>query len=384
MVADFSPLRFEHPFIYRTPIYTVEPEPTYLRFPFVVVASLHSGTPLELSMSLMKKIQSMKTIYTLFILLSLSAVSHGQHYIYIAKANGNFGDASTWNAATRNDNVKQDKYVIPAAYTVTADKNTDYTTLGDIQLVIAGELQLGPSAEMNLTNNSSIQLLAGASVNGNGGSQKILIGGVTKYQGNKDRTIAGPLFADRTTTGFSLFTTLSVHFVSFTASKNSDNTATLKWSTAEEVNNSHFEIEFSSNGRDWSKIGVVKADTYAGTINNYSFLHKNVNASASYRIRQVDKDGIFMYTDVAVIKNQSAGVQIYAVNKTVTVELNTNTKSNLVVKVLNANGQLVKAQSFSQVNGKVSLSAHGLNNGNYIVQVSDNDNLQSVKSLMIF
>lgn len=327
----------------------------------------------------------MKTIYTTLILLSLSSVSVAQsYYIHIAKANGNFGDASTWLTMNRNDNVKQDKYIIPALFTVTADKNTDYTALGDIQLIIGGELQMGPSAEMNLTGNSSIQLLAGASVDGNGGSQRILIGGVIKYQGNSDRTIAGPLFADKTTTGFSLFTTLSVHFVSFTASKSSDNSVTLKWSTTDEVNNSHFDIEFSSNGRDWSKIGSVNGVMYTNAINNYSFSHKNVNASASYRIKQVDKDGAFIYSDVVVVKNQSAGTSIYAVNKTVNVELNSTSKMNLVIKVLNTNGQVVKAESFSQVNGKISMNVNGLNNGNYIIQVTDNHNMQSVKSLMIF
>ena len=66
----------------------------------------------------------MKTILTFFILLTLSSVSFAQsYYNYIAKANGNFGDASTWTMVVRSDNVKQNKYTIPAAFTVIADKN---------------------------------------------------------------------------------------------------------------------------------------------------------------------------------------------------------------------------------------------------------------------
>jgi hypothetical protein len=325
----------------------------------------------------------MKTIYTLLILLMISSTSIGQTYrIYTAKQNGDFGHASTWSAVLRNDNVKLHTYIIPASYTVTADKYTDYSALGDIEIVVAGKLKMGAGAEMSLTNNSSIRLISGAFVEGNGGSQKILIGGITKYQGNTDKSIQGPLFADKTTIGFSLFTTLSVEFLSFTASKYTENTISLKWSTATEMNNSHFEIECSSNGKDWSKIGVIHAAANGNRTNNYSFLH-DVKGSASYRIKQVDKDGKFDYSDVAVIKNHLSGMAIYTAKKTVNVEVPASIK-HLVVKILNTNGQVLKSETFPQVNGKVSVNVSGLTNGNYIVHVSDNSTLHTAKSVMIF
>src|SRR5690349_1222054 len=118
-------------------------------------------------------ILTMKTLYTLITLILVSTAAFSQSYkVYTAKQNGDFGSSTTWNVAQRNDNVKQNKYVIPGAFTVTADKDTDYDDLGDIEIIITGTLKMGPSAEMKLSANSSIQLLAGAFVEGNGGSQK--------------------------------------------------------------------------------------------------------------------------------------------------------------------------------------------------------------------
>jgi hypothetical protein len=325
-------------------------------------------------------IQLMKTLNLIALLVSLSLSSMAQSYnIYIAKSNGEWSNSTTWNVSSRPDNVKMDKYIIPAVYTVTADKNSDYLALGDIEVIVSGTLKMGGSALMELTNNSTIQLLPGGDIDGNGGSQEILIGGVVKYVGNINKLIAGPLFADRTTTGFSAFTTLAVHFISFTAAKNNDNNITLKWSTSQEINNSHFEIEYSSNGRDWSPIGTVYAVAVNNAINNYSFTHKSNVSLASYRLKQVDKDGKFEYSSVAVVRNNNASTDIFASNKNLTIS---SSSANISIQVMNMNGQVV----FSQLNlaGKSTVNVNSLHAGTYVVAISSNNNIQAVKKVMIF
>ena len=79
----------------------------------------------------------------------------------------------------------------------------------------------------------------------------------------------------------------------------------LEWSTASELNNSHFEIEHSLNGAKFSKIGEVSGK---GTIQEeqaYTWLHlpKNRQSTHYYRLKQVDFDGQYAYSDIVALEN---------------------------------------------------------------------------------
>ncbi|RZK78955.1 MAG: hypothetical protein EOO92_10195 [Pedobacter sp.] len=86
-------------------------------------------------------------------------------------------------------------------------------------------------------------------------------------------------------------TTNPVSLISFTG-KEAANGVRLNWSTASELNNSHFEIYRSIDEQSFIKLGVVKG---AGTANedlNYSFTDISpLSGTAYYKLRQVDFDG---------------------------------------------------------------------------------------------
>jgi photosystem II stability/assembly factor-like uncharacterized protein len=87
-----------------------------------------------------------------------------------------------------------------------------------------------------------------------------------------------------------------VEFTSFTV-KSAGEEVVLSWSTATETNNKGFEIERSSDDIEFETAGFVNG---AGTISepqNYSYKVKN-NASGKtyFRIKQIDYDGTFTYT----------------------------------------------------------------------------------------
>ena len=87
---------------------------------------------------------------------------------------------------------------------------------------------------------------------------------------------------------------LPVMLLSFDANPDGINT-NLNWTTAQEINNSHFEIEFSINGFDFVKVDQVISG--AGTTNDiidYEYVHKNAGQLGQqlyYRLNQVDFDG---------------------------------------------------------------------------------------------
>ncbi len=94
-----------------------------------------------------------------------------------------------------------------------------------------------------------------------------------------------------------------VELVSFTAIANA-NEITLTWSTASETNNQGFEIQRLQNYRiaklqDWENIGYVAGFGTTTERHNYSFTDCDViQGSYQYRLKQIDFDGTFEYSQV--------------------------------------------------------------------------------------
>ena len=76
----------------------------------------------------------------------------------------------------------------------------------------------------------------------------------------------------------------------------------IEWQTAEEYNNSHFEIERSVNGSSWAKVGTVAGGGTTSEIRKYSFRYAETNVGIThYRIRQVDADGRSSYSIIVSV-----------------------------------------------------------------------------------
>lgn len=76
----------------------------------------------------------------------------------------------------------------------------------------------------------------------------------------------------------------------------------LSWVTASEPNNSHFEIELSTDGKHFSKIGEIAGNGTTSQMSYYSFTHDNPPSAAYYRLKQVDYNGAFKHADVVFVK----------------------------------------------------------------------------------
>ncbi|NQX97469.1 MAG: T9SS type A sorting domain-containing protein, partial [Flavobacteriales bacterium] len=84
----------------------------------------------------------------------------------------------------------------------------------------------------------------------------------------------------------------------------------LYWITATEINNDHFEIEKSIDGVLFHKIGSTNGSGNSLSQLSYEFNDNNPSLGINYyRLRQVDFDGKFKYSNVISIK-QSYGAEI--------------------------------------------------------------------------
>lgn len=94
---------------------------------------------------------------------------------------------------------------------------------------------------------------------------------------------------------------LPVTWVSFTGTA-TENEVVLLWSTAYEFNNSHFDIQRSSNGTDFITIGTVSGVGNSRTLQTYQFTdYEPLRGMAYYRIRQVDFDGMSDYSKIVTV-----------------------------------------------------------------------------------
>jgi len=102
---------------------------------------------------------------------------------------------------------------------------------------------------------------------------------------------------------------LPVELTTFTASTLS-NKVELNWNTATELNNSGFEVDRKlSNQSVWENIGFVRGLGNSTSIINYNFIDNNpVNGTIDYRLKQIDNNGSFKYSNIVEVSYMKPAV----------------------------------------------------------------------------
>jgi Secretion system C-terminal sorting domain len=165
---------------------------------------------------------------------------------------------------------------------------------------------------------------------------------------------------------------LPVTLKSFTANRISTNVL-LKWETASEQNNNGFAVEKNSNGT-WEQIAYIPSQAANGNSSSeLSYQYSDPNNSKSitqYRIRQVDMDNKFKYTETRSVKgiDQKGGVIIFP-NPSHDGKINiVFDEKNLVrdITVVDMSGRAVK-QIRSATNNSIVID--NLTSGMYTVRI---------------
>lgn len=153
----------------------------------------------------------------------------------------------------------------------------------------------------------------------------------------------------------------------------------LNWVTGHEKDLSHFVIERSTNGIDYTEMSIVFAMGNSTAVQNYNFSDA-LNASAKgviyYRLKLIDSRKRFQYSPVRLVRLSGEGnadmkVQAYpnpVVNELrVTVPATWQNKQ-VSYEVYNINGNLVKRIVSNNANQTETLNVKELNAGSYVVK----------------
>ena len=103
---------------------------------------------------------------------------------------------------------------------------------------------------------------------------------------------------------------LPVELFSFTATK-MELEVDLDWITASEEKNRGFSVERKTAFENWIQIGFVEGNGTTHEFSNYHFIDTNPESGNNYyRLKQIDYDGTFDYSQIKVIKFTKAGIDI--------------------------------------------------------------------------
>jgi hypothetical protein len=160
---------------------------------------------------------------------------------------------------------------------------------------------------------------------------------------------------------------LPLNLLSFTGKLNEfSKEVELKWITTNEVNTKNFEVLESKDGQSFSVVGTVSAKNTAG-IHNYSFtVNNNLSGVLYYKLKQVDQDGKFQFSNVIAVEKNSNLLSVYPNpaedNLTVTIPEG-NTASSIAIYALDGRMVYSKSLSANEITSNINISA--LNTGIY-------------------
>ncbi len=107
---------------------------------------------------------------------------------------------------------------------------------------------------------------------------------------------------------------LPVELTTFTAELENEETL-LSWTTASELNNEGFEIQRSMDARSWEKIGWIKGAQNSQLEKQYNYIDRKPEVEMNYyRLKQLDFDGEFEYSDLVNVELRKKGILILIPN----------------------------------------------------------------------
>jgi hypothetical protein len=185
-----------------------------------------------------------------------------------------------------------------------------------------------------------------------------------------------------------------VELNSFSASI-SEKTVKLDWSTATETNNSRFDVQRKFGAIEWQTIGSIKGNGTTTQTQHYSFSDDLSNYSASkisYRLKQVDLDGSFSYSNEISVDNSIVSSfeleQNYPnpFNPSTKIKFNIPMTEKVRIEVLNAVGNKV-ATLLDEVkeagSHEIQLNAENWATGVYYYKISAGNFSATKKMLLI-
>ena len=298
--------------------------------------------------------------------------------------------AKVWIESTQPAQfVKRHYEITPATNTATATaKVTLYFTQPEFDAfnaVSAVDLPTGP-ADATGKANLLIEKRSGVSSDGSG-LPSTYTGSIITID-PLDADIVWNVTASRweisfDVTGFSGFfvktaaSVLPLRIINFTGTKQANANA-LNWLTADEINTNQFELERSTDGRSYNTIALIKANGNGS--NNYSYTDNTATAMCWYRLKIMDTDGRFTYSNIVKLNSlHSNNISVYPnpVQELFTIQGIDRSMLKTTVQLVDATGKLIKNIVITATVQQVNID--NLNKGIYFLRFNNGSVIKVIK-----
>jgi hypothetical protein len=171
-----------------------------------------------------------------------------------------------------------------------------------------------------------------------------------------------------------------------------NNRVAVEWTVSNQVNLREYRVERSADGRNFSAIGTVAARNTAAAPTAYRFDDaQTLNGWNYYRIRCVDNDGRFKYTNIVKVMTGKAGgsISVYpnpVEGNTMNLQLVNQAAGRYNLRLVSTDGKTILSQAIDHNGGsavrQVELPQH-TTSGTYQLEVFEGQERISVQQLMI-
>ncbi|MEO7046587.1 MAG: T9SS type A sorting domain-containing protein [Ferruginibacter sp.] len=168
------------------------------------------------------------------------------------------------------------------------------------------------------------------------------------------------------------------------------NTTQLQWSTATENNSSYFAVQRSADGNNFQPIGKVTSAGNSNLIHNYTFTDDGpkINSINYYRLKQVDKDGHFVYSKIVTVSyNRQILVRVFPnpAKENVLIDVKGIIPGNYHINLSDVNGKVVLSQTRSIATGQspIIISLNNKAEGVYFFEMRDIMNHVIAKQIIV-
>lgn len=198
--------------------------------------------------------------------------------------------------------------------------------------------------------------------------------------------------------GLVAFGILPVEWMSFDG-ENKGSHNSLVWEVSSEVNVSHYEVERAiNNSFDFEVIGIVDYNPSIEYINRYDYKDYALNASVDfyqYRIKQIDLDGRFSYSNIIALENESIkadllDAKIYPNPSTGLVNISLEeadiSVKNTEINILDYSGKTVRVISdelSEAMDDDAILDLSDLDSGVYFIKIINNESHITKKLIIV-
>ena len=158
------------------------------------------------------------------------------------------------------------------------------------------------------------------------------------------------------------------------------NNVHLNWQTTFELTNVGFEIQKSQNQDEWLRIGFLDGVGSSKNKTEYTFIDRQINAQTNYyRLKQIDLNGNFWFSNVVVVKQLSnTPIRLFPNPSNGFLDIS-GLNGNDIIEILDADGRLILRTKYGLFKKDIS----NFENGMYYFKITKRGDLFSKGLLKI-